>query len=500
MPKTKQQSKIELSKEEKEENKRKMLQFAQESVNIKMNYTVKPRKITRTEVRNLLKDPYSNYLSLQQASQYLLSTNGNYLRLAKYFSNLLTYDYLLYPAIANEKINKKNFTKAFEDCALYLDKMNIKYNFKWFGERLVENGEIYLYKFEDSKGIIYKEIPTNLCRISQIENDVCFYEINIAGIRAEDVLEFPPEIQLYYQDYTESKKSKTTTNKTTSIKENGQKTDNSWYQVSNKGIAFNIINNSTPHGYPLLAFMFDDLMGYDDAKLTNEDITKVENMKLIHQKLPTDDEGNVLMDASDATMYHQATKNNLPNGVCITTNPLDMEAIVLSKSTTQQFDMLKTARDSIYSNVGVNENLFNGESTTGELLKRSIITDESFAYRILYLFGNYVNYELSKNVNGFYRFKVKMLETTQFNRDEKLKVSRENLAYGGSRMEFMALASYEPLQTINLMKMEQTLDIDSLLVAKQTAHTMNSTTDTSTNGRPTSDNVGDTGSASREQA
>ena len=60
---------------------------------------------------------------------------------------------------------------------------------------------------------------------------------------------------------------------------------------------------------------------------------------------------------------------------------------------------------------------------------------------------------------------------TIYNREELRVKSRENLAYGGSRMEFMALGGYTPLQSYNQLKMESILDIDSLFVPIQTSHT-----------------------------
>ena len=74
-------------------------------------------------------------------------------------------------------------------------------------------------------------------------------------------------------------------------------------------------------------------MELEDVKDLKSENTVIESTKLIHQKLPIDKEtGKVLMDMSVAKTYHNATKANMPKGTAITTNPLDLEAISLSKA------------------------------------------------------------------------------------------------------------------------------------------------------------------------
>ena len=65
-----------------------------------------------------------------------------------------------------------------------------------------------------------------------------------------------------------------------------------------------------------------------------------------------------------------------------------------------------------------------------------------------------------------------MLDTTEFNREKKVKLSRENMAYGGSRTEFLANSGYTPLQAMNILEMEQALGFDDLLIPQLTSHTM----------------------------
>ena len=65
-----------------------------------------------------------------------------------------------------------------------------------------------------------------------------------------------------------------------------------------------------------------------------------------------------------------------------------------------------------------------------------------------------------------------MLNTTYFNKENEVKISRENLAYGGSRLQALGTWGYTPLQAMNVLKGEQALGIDSIMIPSQTSHTL----------------------------
>ncbi|QPW59095.1 hypothetical protein IRP63_14830 (plasmid) [Clostridium botulinum] len=65
-----------------------------------------------------------------------------------------------------------------------------------------------------------------------------------------------------------------------------------------------------------------------------------------------------------------------------------------------------------------------------------------------------------------------MLNTSYFNADDKFKIAKDSLAYGGSRMEFFALKGFSPLETVNILKAEQTIGLDDLLIPAKTSHTL----------------------------
>ncbi len=131
----------------------------------------------------------------------------------------------------------------------------------------------------------------------------------------------------------------------------------------------------------------------------NEDLTKVDNLKIIHQTIPTNDQGEVLMDEDLVATYHNATKKNLPKGVTITTNPLAMESLSLQSNGNENargLNYLNSAQASVYNSAGVNVGLFNGDTTNSVLLQAGIVADEQIAIDMLLMFENYINVDLAK--------------------------------------------------------------------------------------------------------
>lgn len=439
--------------------------FSKDLISISLNTTQRRRKYPRQQVRKFLQDPFTNYERLQEISQYLKATSGNYFRIVKYLSGILTFDYLITPNSKAKMDNKDKVLKDYHKAAQILEKINVKHKFRYILERLIENGEVYLYEIEDSKGIVFKELPPSFCRISAIDNGVYLYEVNLNKINNTTLDVFPLEIQNAYN--------------------NKGSYEGGWYPVSNKGFAFNAIGNHA-HSFPVLCMMFDDIMGLEDTKDLIEDKTKLDAIKLIHQKIPLKKEDDTpIFDNVAAKIYHEATKKNLPQGVAVTTNPLEITQIPFDKSIARENDSIERAERNIWNSSGISDMVFSNNKASGEALKRSIIADEMLMFPFLYMFANYLNNKLEST-----KFTLSFLEVSYFGRDDKLKTYKDLLGYGASRIYFLALQGLEPIQIINMLQFEQDIfDIDKYMIPKQTSHTLSGSDDAG--GRPTQEDVGE---------
>jgi hypothetical protein len=433
-------------------------------------YKQKPRKYSKDEVRRMLLDPENYSKELQSVSQYLVYSNGHFNRVLQYFTNMLTLDYVLYPKFTKKKIESMDSEKLkdlYIKNADYCYKMNIKYNYRWFMFRLFVNGELFLYKLEDKDSIIYKEIPPEFCQITLIEDSVFRYSVDLSKLSsAYDLEDLPIEFQEAIILNNKNKKSSA---------------NNNWYQVSNLGFAFATDASLSLQGVPPLSFMFDAIMGYEDLLDEIEDNEKANSFKLVHQKIPLDENYQPVMERKTAQAYHDAAASQLPKNVSLTTNPFDIKEVSFDRANRADYSSIQYMEESVYSTGGVSKLLFNNNTNSGEGLKKSIQVDEMYVYKYLSQFQNYINFEL-KNYNKVNSFAIDFLESTYFNIDDKHALYREDLAFGGSRTMFLAAIGLEPYQSMNLLITEQKIGIDELFSPVKSSYTTSpSTTSTSTN-------------------
>lgn len=422
------------------------------------------RRINRNSLRRALADPYNpnNVEILQQASMMLKATNGIYKRVLNYHANMYTHDFMIQPLELDKIKNPSKMQKAYAEASQYIEKFNIKHNSSWIKERVLEQGELFVYKIEDSGGIILQEIPNTFCKITSVENDVSKYAINLNKLSDKNIVFFPKEIQLLYKKY-----------KNGNINRNDL-IDGCYYELKNNAIAFNL-NRFAPKGIPYYCTIFDDLMELEDMKDLKSQNAVIESIKLIHQKFPVDkDTGVSLIDFDVITQYHNATKATLPQGTAVTTNPLDLQALYLSDSNSKISSNVSQARDTIYDSAGVNSELFNGNKNTTEAIAMGIIADNLVSKPLNDMINNWINYELRKKKIGGFTWTVKMLDTTEFNKDKRINSAKEAMAYGGSRLEFLARSGYTPLQSLSVLKMESMLGLDELMIPQSTSHTQSS--------------------------
>lgn len=440
------------------------------------------RKINRDQIRRAVDNPLDDLETLQQASEMLSITNGIYQQVLDYQANMLTDDYMLIPVNVGKLKTSDKVMKVLEEQANFISKYNIKYNAKWMRHKILKNGELFIYKVEGSDGNIIQELPNVFCKIVAKENEVHRYAINLSKLNDNIIIYLPKEIQVAYKKFRSGSKTL-------------KLIDRNWYQVSNNGVAFTLSENK-PKGIPYYTSIFDDLIELEDKKDLKSQNDIIDSIKLIHQKLPYDKEtGQVLINTKQAQAIHNATKQNLPKGTAIVTHHLDTEVLTLSDSNSRLNDSIRQASDTAYDSAGISAELFNGKKNSNEAIASGIVVDSLVPKRIQKMFENWLNFELSLNKKLGVQFKIRFIDTTEFNKESKIKVARENMAYGGSRLEFLATNGYEPMEGLNLLKMEGLLGMDSIMTPQQSAHTLSGSNDT---GRPEKES-GDNGISSQPE-
>ena len=187
-----------------------------------------------------------------------------------------------------------------------IEKINYKYNFKWFGRQLLLYGELFLYKVEDNNGIFYKAMPNDICRISGVmENNILKYSLNLSKLSNANLLAtMPVPIQKLYEKFANG-----------SLANDEKLVDNYYYLEENEAVAFLFDDgNIRNKGISPFCYLFDKIYRVDEIEDDELSSTAADNLKLIHMKIPTNEEGELMMDTDIIGQYHQAAKQNLPKG------------------------------------------------------------------------------------------------------------------------------------------------------------------------------------------
>ena len=431
----------------------------------------RPRAYNRDSVRRALSNPYDNVTTLQQVSSILKSSNGIYAKILVYNSTMLTNNHMVVPISSGSITSKDKMLKAYEDVSNFVNKYNIKKTSCWIYERVLEQGELYAYKLEGKNQHIIQEFPAQLCKVTALEGNVKRFGINLNGINSDAIMYMPKEIQDAYNLFKSNKLPK------------DKLIDSSYYQVSDKGVAFTLEKQQSK-GVPFYCSIFDDLMELEDMKDLKSETAVIESTKLIHQKLPIDKEtGKVLMDMNVAKTYHNATKANMPTGTAITTNPLDLQTLSLADGSTKLDNDISQAMENAFDTAGINSEIFNGKKNSNMAITSGMIVDSLLPKRLQMMVEDWMNFELSTFKKNGTKWKFKFIDSTHFDREERSSKARENMAFGGSRFEFLASQGYEPIEGINLLKAEQLLGLDEIMIPQATSHTLSKSA-SEDNGRP----------------
>lgn len=388
-----------------------------------------------------LDQPLQNREKLIELSNLFEHKNGYYKRFLLYMANLPTYNAMVIPvSMESPETLKEGYVKANG----VLERLNLKSNLPMFAYSMLKNGVGYFYEVEDKEGISYKEIPAHLCRVSFVDNGVYRVEVNIRKINAQDLEYYPKEFTLKKDDCDSE----------------------GWLQLTNKAFALPFNNN--PYATPVFATLFPALYDIEQNKLSNYEDMKEDKTKMIHCNLPVDEEGDLLMDLDTVKIFLQMLKDNLPSNIKATATPFKTEALKVQDSNTNtEKSVMDILTQSAFNEAGVSELLFNNKDNS-EGLKMSIRKDEITIYNaVIPILDNYINYRLSMVDK---RFKAKVLRSSYYSQNEDIKNALNVMNLGGSRTYVMALLGFNPMETENLLLLEQkVLNVNDLFTPPASA-------------------------------
>lgn len=466
---------------EERDNKKNNLKFAQQASMVdisnidKVSSSRRRSKVDTDTIASALENPYSNVTTLQQQAELMRVINGNLKEIINYKSNLLTYDHYLVPLDASKFMTKgqDNFFKSYRKACLELEKYNLKTLCPWILESEFRKGEIYLYKQETSDSITFVSLPEDLCKVTYTESFMLGYSIKLSGINTKQLGYYPTDIQDLYASY-----------KAGTLKNDENFVDNYYKLPLENAIAFlpEVIESK---GIPYYSGLLLDLSRIKDLADASMENIEANNFKLIHQLLPTDDDGDLSIEPETATFYHRALVKNVRDGIGVVSSPYPIDSVSLQTNKVSDYEEINNLTKNVYDTAGIDSNLFNGDnrSSTQSVIYGTIV-DSLVPLNLLDRIKIWLNYVFSKN-SSLKNFQLYFCDTTKFNKEEKIQSSCNRLTTWTSKLEHLGICGYSPLEALNILQIESILDFGTLMSPLANSHTMSGTDIGDVGGRPT---------------
>lgn len=421
----------------------------------------KNKNTTASKISIAMQDPIK-YSEILQASSYVMNYNSGILKeFLIYKSEILTYDHFILPIDINKYKTAEELDKAEYKACTQLEKYKIKFNVGWMTKKIMSQGSLYICETEDNESISIQEIPPSFCKAIGNKNSVMKYGIDLSKINDKNKDYFPAEIQALYEKFKKGL-----------LKNDNNFFDNSFYILQNRAYCFNV-DYMLEKGIPYYSHLFLDLINLEEMKNLDVANAKTENFKIIAQKVPTDDSGDLLIEADDAILYHEALKRELPENVGAVTSPLDINNITLGDNTAKKIDYNNKLKEAIYDGAGISTEIFNGNKSTNEAIALGAVADTLLPLHILKMIEIWLNEDF-KTSSKTKNWKISFLDTSHYNKSKKIGEATSAISTYFGKKQYFATLGMTPLETYNTLKYEELSKIGEKMLPLMTSHTMSS--------------------------
>ena len=418
-----------------------------------------------------------DYKKLRLISDFFYAASGIYQTVCNYFAFLYRYDWYVYPENVGEQKPEKVINE-YVKLLSYLDRSYLK---KLCGEialKVVKYGCYYGYLVDTDNSIQIQELPPEYCRtrysvagVPAIEFNMAFFDDKFPDInyRMKVLKLFPEEFKKGYALY---KQGKLIYDGEASSLAPELRRSYGWYLLDpGCAVKFNINGSDMPIFINALPAILD----LDAAQELDRKKQMQKLLKILVQKLPMDKNGDLIFDVDEARDIHNTAVAMLRRavGVDVITTFADVQSIDISdKNSTANTDDLEKVERQVYNSLGISRNLFN---TYGNLsLEKSLLDDESTMRNLLLQFDIFFDKIIEKrSSNKKFKFRLYMLETTQYNYKDSSKYYKELMNSGLSKFMPMVALGHAQSSVYNLAYFEnEILNLPAIMIPPLMSSTM----------------------------
>lgn len=410
----------------------------------------------------------------QQLSRAFFEHKGLYRRIIFYYATLLTYQGLLIPNPAfGKKLSTPHIAKRYYSAIDYVDKLNLQEVLTRITIKALVDGQYYgIINSLTKDEFVMFDLPTSYCRSRFKDfhgNDIVEFNVTyFNSIVDEDLRKvalstYPEIIRKYYNKYIRSGNNLT-----------------AWVRLPAEiGICFSLFET----GGPFFLDVIPATIQYEDAVDTERERELEEIRKIIVQKIPHLNDGQLVFEPEEALEMHRGAVNMMHGNknLSILTTYADVEAIISRTTAENVSTSLDKMLQNVYSEAGASTQIFS--ATGSQALDTSIRNDTALMMVLGTKYSRFISYIINTLfANSNITFKYLILPITYYNQSDYIKDSFK-LAQSGYSFLLPALAaglSQRELSSIKELE-NDLLKLHDKLLPLSSAYTQSGTGDV---GRP----------------
>lgn len=437
------------------------------SWNESLGYYFNNRKLkeyTKEEVENVINS--GSLEQQQQLSRNFFYKDSFYKRIIIYYATLLKYIGVLIPnPTAGNKLSTPYVKKRYNSALDYLDKIGLPELLTRVSMRALIDGCYYGVLQNVSKtDFVILDLPAEYCRSNFRDfhgNDIIEFNVSYFNtilddeVRKQALNVYPKVIADHYRRF---KKGQVKT---------------LWVRIpTDVGFCFPFSDD----GRPLFLDLIPATIDYDQAVDINKERDLEEIRKIIVQRIPHLQDGQLLFEPEEAAIMHEGAVNMMSGNknISILTTYADVDSVVSNTSSEATTNSLEKSLQNIYSKGGLSSQLF--APTGSQALMTSIRNDISMMMILGNKYSRFFTYIINLlYANSNINFKYLILPISYYDTSDYIKDSFK-LAQSGYSYIIPSLAlGITQKDLVNLKDLENDmLEMATKLVPLSSSYNNNS--------------------------
>jgi hypothetical protein len=430
------------------------------------------REVSRREqLQELLERNWNQPKEISKISRQLHSIDANYAKLVSYYSNMFHVRYTVMPIQLRKDIAVADqiYMEEYDRMLEIADGMSLEQIVPDVLEELYINGSAYLTSYKDNatKTISIIILPHDYCRTvykttlgtNVIEFDFRYFELFTLNEDKEEALAlFPAEFREKWQAHWERKETM------------GANKDEGWLELDPR---FSTSITTNEKEIPPLINAMEGILEYDRVRDAETEKSVNQLKKILTHRIPVTGSGELIFDLDEVREIHRAisTITRKHEGLDTITTFGDTELLTLQSEGSIQNKALDQSYQAVFRSAGLNSSIFMGQ--TDMSLKLNMRADKSYVWKYIVQLNNFVNLVL----NQLYNFKpfqaeVNILPVSVIEEDDFVKMYRESATFGIGKLEAVIATGVKQRSLQDRAKLEQMINLDSMLKPLQSSHTM----------------------------